>query len=234
MSVFFLPVGYSFGLCAGLDVQAGCAFFWGDFMGVHVLNDLECVSKDCVKCHFDTDVSFYVRLSYLEQYNVDDAAPGVELSDEEFADFVQAGSAFAAEKCAVEYLASREHSRYQLRLKLLKKANSEEASNKALDFLEREGWLSDRRFAEEWLRSRGAHHNEGRSRLMRELQSRGINKVLASEAVERFFEDTPEEKQLEKAYKKLSKQGKDGEKLINALIRLGFSNKMIKEFLKTR
>ena len=92
-------------------------------MGVHVLNDLECVSKDCVKCHFDTDVSFYVRLSYLEQYNVDAAAPGVELSDEEFADFVQAGSAFAAEKCAVEYLASREHSRYQLRLKLLKKAD---------------------------------------------------------------------------------------------------------------
>ena len=170
-------------------------------MGVHVLNDLECVSKDCVKCLFDTEVSFFVRLSYLEQYNVDDAAPGVELSEEEFADFVQAGSAFAAEKCAVGYLASREHSRNQLRLKMLKKAHSEEASNKALDFLEREGWLSDRRFAEEWLRSRGAHHYEGRSRLMRELQTRGVNKVLASEAVERFFEDTPEEKQLEKHIK---------------------------------
>ena len=229
---FFCPRAIHLACAPDLTHRPDARFFWGDFMGVHVLNDLECVSKDCVKCHFDTDVSFYVRLSYLDQYNVDDAAPGVELSDEEFADFVQAGIAFAAEKCAVEYLASREHSRYQLRLKLLKKAHSEEASNKAL--LEREGWLSDRRFAEEWLRSRGAHHNEGRSRLMRELQSRGINKVLASEAVERFFEDTPEEKQLEKAYKKLSKQGKDGEKLINALIRLGFSNRMIKEFLKTR
>ena len=89
-------------------------------------------------------------LSYLERFCVDDAAPGIELSDEDFLDFVQAGSAFAAEKCAVEYLAAREHSRYQLRLKLIKKAHSEEASAKALDFLEREGWLSDRRFAEVW------------------------------------------------------------------------------------
>ena len=203
-------------------------------MGVHVLNDLECVSKDCVKCLFDGDTSFYVRLSYLERFCVDDAAPGIELSDDDFADFVQAGGAFAAEKCAVEYLASREHSRYQLRTKLLKKAHSEESSCKALDFLEREGWLSDRRFAEEWLRSRGLHHYEGRTRLMQELRSRGISKVLAAEAVEQFFSDKPEEEQLEKAYKKLSKQGKDGEKLINALIRLGFSNRIIKEFLKTR
>jgi len=204
------------------------------FMGVHVLNDLECVSKDCVKCLFDDGTAFYVRLSYLERFCVDDAAPGIELCDEDFLDFVQAGSAFAAEKCAVEYLAAREHSRYQLRLKLIKKAHSEEASEKALDFLEREGWLSDRRFAEEWLRSRGAHHYEGRTRLMQELRSRGVSKVLASECVGQFFEDTPEEKQLEKAYKKLSKQGKSGEKLINALIRLGFSNKLIREFEKTK
>ena len=174
-------------------------------MGVHVLNDLECVSKDCVKCMFDDGTAFYVRLSYLERFCVDDAAPGIELSDEDFLDFVQAGSAFAAEKCAVEYLAAREHSRYQLRLKLIKKAHSEEASAKALDFLEREGWLSDRRFAEEWLRSRGAKHYEGRTRLLKELQSRGIDRMLASEAVECFFEDNPEETQFEKACKKLEK-----------------------------
>ena len=111
----------------------------------------------------------------------------------------------------------------------LKKAYSEESASKALDFLELEGWLSDRRFAEEWLRSRGAHHYEGRSRLIGELRSRGVSKVLAAEAVEQFFKDTPEEKQLEKAYKKLTNQGKEGEKLVNALMRLGFSNKLIKK-----
>ena len=68
-------------------------------MSEHVLNDLECVSKDCVKCMFDDGTSFYLRLSYLERFCVDDAAPGIILSDEDFIDFVQAGSAFAAEKC---------------------------------------------------------------------------------------------------------------------------------------
>ena len=201
-------------------------------MGVHVLNDLECVSKDCVKCLFDGGTAFYVRLSYLEHFCLDDAAPGAELLDEDFADFVQAGEAFSAEKSAVAYLAGREHSRSQLRLKLLKKKHSEEASTKALDFLEREGWLSDRRFAEEWLRSRGAKRFEGRSRLLMELQGRGVERMLAAEAVDRFFEDNSEEEQFEKACKKLEKQGKKGEKLVNALIRLGFSSKLISKRYK--
>lgn len=201
-------------------------------MSQHTLNDLECVSKDCVKCLFDDGTSFYIRLSYLETFSPDNTAPGINLSDEEFLDFVQAGSAFAAEKCALEYLAEREHSRYQLRLKLIKKAYSEDALNKALDFLEREEWLSDRRFAEVWLRSRGARHFEGRTRLLQELRSRGVDKKLAAEAVELFFADTPEEKQFEKAYEKLSKQGKNGDKLVKALIRLGFSTRIIREFQK--
>jgi len=201
-------------------------------MGVHVLNDLECVSKDCVKCIFSDGVSFYVRLSYLEHFCVDNAAPGAELSDDDFTDFVQAGEAFTAEKSAEAFLAAREHSRGQLRLKLLKKAHSEGASDKALDYLEREGWLSDWRFAEEWLRSRGAKRYEGRTRLLRELQGRGIARELAVEAVDRFFEENSEEEQFEKACKKLEKQGKEGVKLVNALIRLGFSSKLIRKRYK--
>ena len=200
-------------------------------MSVHTLNDLECVSKDCVKCLFADGASFYLRLSYLDHLSVDDVAPGIELSDEDFADFIQAGDAFLAEKNAVKYLAGREHSRGQLRLKLIKKSHSDEAVEKVLDYLEREGWLSDCRFAEEWLRCRGLKHFEGRTKLVAELRSRGVSKTLADEAVERFFQDTPEEVQLEKAYKKLSEQGKCGEKLIKALIRLGFSNKIIRKLV---
>jgi len=158
-------------------------------------------------------------------------APGIELTDEEFADFIQAGNAFSAEKTAVKYLAGREHSRNQLRLKLIKKSHPEEAIDKALDFLEREGWLSDGRFAEEWLRSRSLRHYEGRTRLLAELLSRGVSKALAEEKLEAFFAENPEEAQLEKAYKKLKGQGKSGDKLVNALIRLGFSNKMIKKMM---
>jgi SOS response regulatory protein OraA/RecX len=62
---------------------------------------------------------------------------------------------------------------------------------------------------------------------MQELRSRGVSKVLALECVGQFFEDNSEEDQFEKACKKLEKQGKKGEKLVNALIRLGFSSKLI-------
>lgn len=195
----------------------------------HTVSSAEFISDDCVKCSFSDGTVFYLRLSYLERAGVEETGAGCVLSEEFFEDFVQAGCAFAAEKAAVSYLSSREHSRYQLKLKLLKKNHSDEACEKALDFIEAKNWLSDSRFAEVWLRSRGISHFEGSSRLLQELMARGVSRNIAAEAVQNYFLEHPEEEQFQKAYAKLLKQGKTDEKLFVALKRLGFSNKIISD-----
>jgi regulatory protein len=76
---------------------------------------------------------------------------------------------------ALRFLALREHSRVELSRKLsryLGEAESADGLNVLLDDLEREGWLSDQRFAEQWVSSRS--NRFGDARIRQELRVRGI------------------------------------------------------------
>jgi regulatory protein len=76
---------------------------------------------------------------------------------------------------ALRFLALREHSRLELSRKLNRHLGGAEvpgALDVLLDDLEREGWLSDQRFAEQWVASRSKRF--GDARIRQELRARGI------------------------------------------------------------
>ena len=99
----------------------------------------------------------------------------------------------------------------------------------ALDYLDKRGYLSDERFARAWLHDRRINHFEGRTKLAGELAARGIDREVASAALDEFFTENDENEICRKAYEKFVRQGKEGEKLIAAMVRAGFSYKMVKE-----
>ena len=74
-------------------------------------------------------------------------------------------------KRAVACLARREHSRAELARKLAAHGSEEEIETVLTD-LERQGLLSDVRFADAYLRSQGAR--SGDARLRRELRAKGV------------------------------------------------------------
>jgi len=82
---------------------------------------------------------------------------------------------------ALRFLALREHSRLELSRKLSRyvgkaeaeaEAEAPEAIDRLLDDLERDGWLSDQRFAEQWVANRS--NRFGDARIRQELRARGI------------------------------------------------------------
>jgi len=80
---------------------------------------------------------------------------------------------------ALRFLALREHSRLELSRKLSRYVGKAEAEAEApgaldrlLDDLERDGWLSDQRYAEQWVASRSIRF--GDARIRQELRARGI------------------------------------------------------------
>jgi len=77
-------------------------------------------------------------------------------------------------KKALAMLARREHSNAELRGKLAAKGFPEEMINTALSGLGREGWLSDDRFIESFIRAR-AERGYGPVRIRAELRERGID-----------------------------------------------------------
>lgn len=180
----------------------------------------------------DQGPAFFIRKEYLPGLDFDLIEVGAEFDEEETDQILDAGLASVVELKAVEYLARAEQSRFGLTRKLIQKKYEKKYIDLALSFLESAEYLSDRRFARAWLHARRLNHYEGRTKLLAELQGRGIAKDVATEAVAEFFTENDEMEICKKARKKFVKAGKEGDKLIAAMMNAGFSYKMIKKVLE--
>jgi regulatory protein len=74
---------------------------------------------------------------------------------------------------ALRYLSTREHSRLELGRKLARYAEEGDDVEALLDFLEKNNWLSQERFAESLIHRKAARY--GNSRVMAELQTHGVD-----------------------------------------------------------
>lgn len=81
---------------------------------------------------------------------------------------------------ALALLGRRDWTRAELRARLLPLAAEGEPVDPLLDDLAARGWLSDRRYAEQFVHSRRERY--GPERLERELRSRGVDPDVAREA----------------------------------------------------
>ena len=176
-------------------------------------------------------VVFYARQEYLSGIELDNIQCGSEFVDDDEEALLDAGLICAVELKAVSYLARSEQCRFGLKRKLLAKQYKSEYIDKALSFLESKNYLSDERYAAAWLNDRRINHYEGQTKLLLELQSRGIDKTVAADAVKEFFTDNDEEEICRKACERFVKKGKSEDKLIEVLLKAGFAYKMIKNVM---
>jgi len=181
--------------------------------------------------------SFLARTLFLSECGLDsgDLSPGMELDEEGMASLSLASDATEAERQAASLIARAEQTRYLLGAKLEKKGLSPRAVRLALDHLEAEGLLSDRRFAEAWLRSRLGQGGGGQSpfKLLSGLRSRGIAEDIAKAALRSIF--GPEERRAALA-KAIAREGRKGEpdrgELRSRLRKLGFSAEEIRVYFE--
>lgn len=126
----------------------------------------------------------------------------------------------------VSLLSVREHTEKELREKLLRSFSAEE-TDKAVALLKGQGYLSDSRYAEAFLRSRMRRVPEGRPLLLLRLREKGVDAETASKAVERFWEEELYADPLCEAYRSLSLK-KGPEKARACLLRKGFSESEVR------
>ncbi|HUX82625.1 MAG TPA: regulatory protein RecX [Halothiobacillus sp.] len=87
-----------------------------------------------------------------------------------------------AEKIALGLLTRREHSRYELRTKLRQRGFAHEIIEVVLDRLAKQGWQSDPRYAESYVRMRIAR-GYGEAAIQAELRQRGVDSPLAHQTL---------------------------------------------------
>ena len=138
-----------------------------------------------------------------------------------------------AEQAAIRLLAPREHSRLELRRKLLKRDHAAEVVEEVLQRLEAHGLLSEERFVEQYIAMR-KRKGYGPVRICKELRERGINDTLIHEWIdERDDEWRANMKQVvEKKFSVLvNAEYKEQARLARFLEYRGFPNHMIRDYL---
>ncbi|MEN8214715.1 MAG: regulatory protein RecX, partial [Pseudomonadota bacterium] len=87
------------------------------------------------------------------------------------------------EQAAIRLLAPREHSRLELRRKLLKRDHAPEVVEEVLQRLEAHGLLSNERFVEQYIAMR-KRKGYGPVRIRQELRDRGIDDTMIHQSMD--------------------------------------------------
>lgn len=149
---------------------------------------------------------------------------GSEIDDEQLKELIDRAEEKRAKEKALWLLSTRDHSKRELETKI-RKTNSAESAQKAVERMEELGLVDDekfaRRYAEELinikhLSVRGAKYK---------LTEKGIDKNLADEILEELAPDPREhiEILIEKKYRKNLSDEKGRRKTVTALQRMGYS-----------
>ncbi|MCA1818137.1 MAG: recombination regulator RecX [Acidobacteria bacterium] len=135
---------------------------------------------------------------------------------------------------AVKLLAAKPRSVEELRERLAEKESAtEEAVEYAIKKLSEYGYLNDEQFAVSFAQSRVRQKPVGRQRLARDLKTKKLDKETAERALEKVYEETPEEKLIDEAIaRRVRLRGRPTTRaatksLFDHLLRRGFSYDLI-------
>ena len=133
---------------------------------------------------------------------------------------------------ALKYLSTREHSRLELGRKLAKYAEEGDDVDALLDFLEKNNWLSQERFAESLVHRRAGRY--GNARVLAELQQHGVEGDDLAE-LKSTLKDTETARAKEVWRRKFGTPPQDAEqrsKQMRFLMARGFSSSAVRAALK--
>jgi len=163
--------------------------------------------------------SFFVPRTVVESEELD---VGTELTPARVARLTSLGEAALAREKALALLAIRDHSRFQLALKLKSRGFGSAVIAQTLEYLIERGYLDDLRFARLWVASRLRRNPEGRSLLAAGLSRAGVSRECATEALLEFSEEDEREAMERAADRLRGRRSLSADKLAASLLRKGF------------
>lgn len=182
------------------------------------------------KIHISIDGEY--RLTVDEMYFVSlYLKDGQEITDEEYDELESTVNMRRAYNCAVALLSRRDHSEKELMRKLKEKGYAE-GSEEAVAKLKSSGYVDDERFcrlfASELVRLKGY----GKRRIEQELYLKGVSRDIISAVLEEIsFDNDKLSDIIRRKYLSKMTDEKGKQRAINALMRLGYSYREIKDAL---
>lgn len=112
--------------------------------------------------------------------------PGMDISDEELYELIQASDERRAREKALYLLEHRSHSKKELAEKIARTASSRAAADAAADRMEELGLVDDRAYAENFARMLVNRKQYGLGRVRQELKFKGISSEIIEEILAEY------------------------------------------------
>jgi regulatory protein len=121
------------------------------------------------------------------------------------------------------YLARREHTAFELKVKLQRKSFSPRCIQTVLDVLKEENLLSEIRYALQFIESRQRKNPEGRALMAQRLAAKGVERESAERALDELYTEEQIIDYVERAYVlAVKKVGEEKARMV--LAKKGFSS----------
>lgn len=161
--------------------------------------------------------------------------PGMDISDEELYELIQASDERRAREKALYLLEYRSHSKKELADKIARTASSRAVADAAADRMEELGLVDDRAYAESFARMLVKRKQYGMGRVRQELKLKGIDRELIEEILAEYADrDCTDAIRafLEKKYPGYDEDEAVKRRAIAALQRRGYSYEDIKRSIR--
>jgi regulatory protein len=185
-----------------------------------------------VSLYFDFLQSFYVPISFVDRFNL---FPGYENTESFWKEMEELASMKLCYDQAVYLLAKKEESAYTLKQKLQLRNHSLVSVKKVIENLQETNYLSDNRYAYQWLKARIRKRPASCRYLIQELSQKGISSELSYDALNSFANEQQIEDLdrflLKQAKNQLEKRTSQKSKVFSSLQKRGFSYNLIDSIL---
>lgn len=163
---------------------------------------------------------------------------GMEIDEDELKKLLYEEELSKAKSYVYRILARRMYTTKEIRDKLVERGYVGEIIREVIATLERYGYLNDRTYAEEWVRSRMQAKPKGKIALRQELARKGIEKSIIEDVLSQAFDESSEmDMALDLARRKVRSYSDDDpaaakRKLQSFLLRRGFDFETVKDAIE--
>jgi regulatory protein len=176
---------------------------------------------------------FFIPKSILIEFNLPFYEDDYEVDEYLFNQLKHINECYLCRKKGLDLLARREHSKYELTMKLKQRKFSSSAIDNTIEYLINKKFLSEQRFCESFINAR-LKKGEGRYLIFQKLQQKGISLSFSQSIYDEIVEMDDEINACIKSLVKIKNKFSDVEIIKNKLSKKGFSYQIIKEALEEK
>lgn len=192
--------------------------------------DTQRASEDCFKVKLSDGSFFYVSYGFYREVGL---GCGIEADEELIERLENETVRLHCYRKALEYALRQESTSFDIIRKLRQKQFDPKVAEKAVAELERKNLVNDERFARLYIAQCVRRKKESRVEVSAKLAARGISAALSRRLIAELYPVEAEEETAAALIEKAIDSGKPPEKTAAALLRKGFSYRIIKSLLSS-